>query len=231
MNLDSSHNDPKGSGGHRGQSKEPTPPATPRCRSHPPPPRDSVTCTGALRRTALPTAALQKSTRPERRGITGTVGRDSEGACGEGSRSPARREGRCRSGEREDCASVRPPPALRVRIALVLLCRGTGGGQADGTRPAPVVRPPCDIPLGCCVFTGPWTVTRSSLRMLRRVAAFCRPLRPVLLLVSFPRSRSPVVGLPRLCWLRRVPFARQRRPVVGVLGAVLVVAGGRLTVV
>ena len=36
---------------------------------------------------------------------------------------------------------------------------------------------------------GPWTVTRSPLRMLRRVAAFCRPLRPVLLLVSFPHSR------------------------------------------
>ena len=51
--------------------------------------------------------------------------------------------------------------------------------------------PPCDIPSGCCSFTGPWTVTRSSLRMLRRVAAFCRRLRPVLLLVSFPRSRSP----------------------------------------
>ena len=34
--------------------------------------------------------------------------------------------------------------------------------------------PPCDIPSGCCSFTGPWTVTRSSLRMLRRVAAFCR---------------------------------------------------------
>ena len=46
---------------------------------------------------------------------------------------------------------------------------------------------------------GPWTVTRSSLRMLRRVAAFCRPLRPALLLVSFPRSRSPVVGVPGLC--------------------------------
>ena len=43
---------------------------------------------------------------------------------------------------------------------------------------------------------GPWTVTRSSLRMLRRVAAFCRPLRRVLPLVSFPRSRSPVVGVP-----------------------------------
>ena len=59
--------------------------------------------------------------------------------------------------------------------------------------------PPCDIPSGCCSFTGPWTVTRSSLRMLRRVAAFCRPLRPVLLLVSFPRSRSPVVGALGLC--------------------------------
>ena len=80
--------------------------------------------------------------------------------------------------------------------------------QYDGTlneiwkvRPRPAPPPPpdqgmhwkCDIPLGCCSFTGPWTVTRSPLRMLRRVAAFCRPLRPVLLLVSFPRSRSPVV--------------------------------------
>ena len=59
--------------------------------------------------------------------------------------------------------------------------------------------PLCDIPSGCCSFTGPWTVTCPSLRMLRRVAAFCRPLRPVLLLVSFPRSRSPVVGVLRLC--------------------------------
>ena len=59
--------------------------------------------------------------------------------------------------------------------------------------------PLCDIPSGCCSFTGPWTVTRSSLCMLRRVAAFCRPLRPVLLLVSSPRSRSPVVGVLGLC--------------------------------
>ena len=78
--------------------------------------------------------------------------------------------------------------------------------------------PLCDIPSGCCSFTGPWTVTRSSLRMLRRVAVFCRPLRPVLLLVSFPRSRSPVVGVLGLCWMwRDVPFACQRRPIVGVL--------------
>ena len=59
--------------------------------------------------------------------------------------------------------------------------------------------PLCDIPLGCCFFTGPRTVTRSSLRMLHRVAAFCRPLRPVLLLVSFPCSWSPVVGVLGLC--------------------------------
>ena len=65
----------------------------------------------------------------------------------------------------------------------------------------PTCPPPplCDIPSGCCSFTGPWTVTRSSLRMLRRVATFCQPLRPVLLLVSFPRSRSPVVGVLGLC--------------------------------
>ena len=85
-----------------------------------------------------------------------------------------------------------------------------GGEGVRGVTPPPL----CDIPSGCRSFTGPWTVTRSSLRTLRRVAAFCRPLRPVLLLVSFPRSRSPVVGVLGLCWLRRdVPRARQWRPV------------------
>ena len=59
--------------------------------------------------------------------------------------------------------------------------------------------PPCDIPSGCCSFKGTWTFTRSSLRMLRQIAAFCRPLRPVLQLVLFPRSRSPVVGVLALC--------------------------------
>ena len=70
----------------------------------------------------------------------------------------------------------------------------------------------CDIPSRCCSFTGPWTVTRSSLCVLRQVAAFCRPLRPVLLLVSFLRSRSPVVGVPGLCWWWRVPFVCSRSP-------------------
>ena len=95
---------------------------------------------------------------------------------------------------------------LGFQIRPLLGDTGRGGG----------LPPLCDIPSGCCFFMGPWTVTRSSLRMLRRVAAFCRP---VLLLVSFRRSRSPVVGVPGLCWMwRDVPFARQRRPVVGVLG-------------
>ena len=99
----------------------------------------------------------------------------------------------------------------------------TGGPAATrGARRGPVTpspgqlrSPPRDIPSGCCSFTGPWTVTRSPLRMLRRVAAFCRPLRPVLLLVSFPRSWSPVVGVLGLCWMwHGVPFACQRRPIV-----------------
>ena len=46
--------------------------------------------------------------------------------------------------------------------------------------------------------------------MLRRVAAFCRPLRPVLLLVSFPRSQSPVVGVLGLCWMWHPPPIKQR---------------------
>ena len=108
---------------------------------------------------------------------------------------------------------------FRVRGAQLVCWGGAGCGRVcrlrvSGTQSAPL----CDIPSGCCSFTGPWTVTRSSLRMLRRVATFCRPLRPVLLLVSFPRSRSPVVGVLGLCWMRHgVPFACQRRPIVGVL--------------
>ena len=69
-------------------------------------------------------------------------------------------------------------------------------GRGDlGNSSQPPFAPLCDIPSGCCSFAGPWTVTHSSLRMLRRVAAFYRPLRPVLLLVS----RSPVVGVLGLC--------------------------------
>ena len=96
---------------------------------------------------------------------------------------------------------------LQMSLRLALGAWGTVVGHRLGARERGGYLPPfrcipaplCDIPSGCCFFTGPWTVTRSSLRMLRRVAIFCRPLRPVLLLVSFPRSRSPVVGVPGLC--------------------------------
>ena len=125
-------------------------------------------------------------------------------------------------------ALLTPPPEVKTRHALQISFfptvvplvwrggregRGGKGGSSYGHPNTSLVEwcswdPPCDIPSGCYSFTGPWTVTRSALRMLRRVAAFCRPLRPVLLLVSFPRSRSPVVGVLGLCWLWRVPFVR-----------------------
>ena len=89
--------------------------------------------------------------------------------------------------------------AMCVGVTPTLRPLGTPTGPL--WPPPTPLHPPCDIPSGCCSFTGPWTVTRSSLRMLRRVAAFCRPLRPVLLLVSFPRLRSPVVGVLGLCWM------------------------------
>ena len=114
--------------------------------------------------------------------------------------------------------------------ARVQATAGPQGGRHGRpvSQPPPFRRasPPCDMPSGCCFLTGPWTVTRSSLRTLRWVAVFCRQLQPVLLPVSCPRSRRPVVGVPGLCWMwRDVPFARQRRPGVGVLGVVLVVVG------
>ena len=87
-------------------------------------------------------------------------------------------------------ASLGPRATLRTHLGFA---RGPTPLRVGGwVGPAPL----SDIPSGCCSFTGPWTFTRSSFRMLRRVAAFCRPLRPLLLLVSFPPSRSPVV----VCW-------------------------------
>ena len=109
------------------------------------------------------------------------------------SQSPSRRT------RTATCAPAPPPESRRCRCD-----GGNGVTQTTRQRPQQCHRrtggiPPCDIPSGCCSFTGPWTVTRSSLRVLRRVAAFCRPLRPVLLLVLFPRSRCPVVGVLGLC--------------------------------
>ena len=70
-----------------------------------------------------------------------------------------------------------PPPPPRGPLAKGYL----GGSWRPGPRSRPPqagafrkqvekIRhsdPPCDLPSGCCFFTGPWTVTRSSLRTLR----------------------------------------------------------------
>ena len=98
-----------------------------------------------------------------------------------------------------------PPPPPQGTNRASFERREGGGGFEGGREGGALASPPCDIPSGRGFFTGPWTVTRSSLRMLRRVAAFCRPLRPVLLLVSFPRSRSLVVGVLGLCWMSPPP--------------------------
>ena len=70
-----------------------------------------------------------------------------------------------------------------------------------------------DILSGCGFVTGPWTV--SSLRMLRRVATFCRPLRPMVLLVSFP-SAGPsswrIGGCAGCCRDRFTVFAAHSSP-------------------
>ena len=76
------------------------------------------------------------------------------------------------------------PSALRLQICWVCVPSPTALSPSG---------PLCDIPSGCCFFTGPWTVTRSSLRLLHRVAVFC-VLQPMFLVVSFPYERSPVFG-------------------------------------
>ena len=103
--------------------------------------------------------------------------------------------------------TVRHPPPRQTTVTIQTHWNGCQTCQALVAVPTTsptvnechILAPLCDIPSGCCSFTGPWTVTHSSLCMLRRVATFCLPLRPVLLLVSFPRSRSPVVGVLGLC--------------------------------
>ena len=86
--------------------------------------------------------------------------------------------------------------SVPVPVPVTVSLQEGGGGHPPlvVSRSITLPPPPCvTFRRGAVSLQGPWTVTRSSLRMLRRVAAFCRPLRPVLPLVSFPRSRSPVV--------------------------------------
>ena len=68
----------------------------------------------------------------------------------------------CRSARGFDpCARDQPPPLTAPK-------GGLKGTQRRGWVPLTPI--PCDIPSRCCFFTGPRTVTRSSLRVLRRVA-------------------------------------------------------------
>ena len=72
-----------------------------------------------------------------------------------------------------------PPPPRGTEMLKVALALANPHGPAW---PPPNPPPPPRVTFRRVVapLRGPWTVTRSSLRMLRRVAAFCRPLRPVL---------------------------------------------------
>ena len=87
------------------------------------------------------------------------------------------------------------------------------------------MRPPAplrDIPSGCGFFPGPWTVTRSSLCMLRRGCVLLAAAGARAGVVSAFAVRSgwcagavlvavgascalavPVIGVPQLCWLSR----------------------------
>ena len=98
--------------------------------------------------------------------------------------------------------------------ALGLSTAGGGGGGRvlqgphGRTPPPPTHRKGLKLTGPCVTFCRAVVSLRGPgqspvLRMLRRVAAFCRPLRPVLLLVSFPRSRGPAVGVLGLCWMWR----------------------------
>ena len=117
-------------------------------------------------------------------------------------------------------------PNLRPR-ATKAQSRGNKGQNGPrlqytkGVQPLPLSPPAplCDIPSGCCFFTGPWTITCSSLRMLRRVAAFCRPLRLVLLLVSFPQCAGAVLDVAGCA------VCTSAAPSCWCIGVVLVVAG------
>ena len=80
------------------------------------------------------------------------------------------------------------PKARQEGFELAGVPQNQGGWLLQSPTPhSPGIRPLWNIPSGCGFFAEPWTVTRSSLCVLRQVAAFCRPLRPVFLVVSLSR--------------------------------------------
>ena len=79
-------------------------------------------------------------------------------------------QGRMEAEEGGGGGSPDPPPCQQ---------RATKDGAVTAGELRSRYAPLCDIP-------GPWTVTRSSLRVLRRVSAFGWLLQPVFLVVSLP---------------------------------------------
>ena len=147
-------------------------------------PRRSRRCRG-------PPAASRRARRPRRRGwrprASGTRGGRTLRRCG--APTDARVTGGGGGGLRARPHPTAPPPHPWTPSPCGALY-GPGGTPAVALR-RPPPPPVCDIPSRCCLFTGPWTVTRSPLRMSRRVAAFRRPLRPVLLRASFLTPAPP----------------------------------------
>ena len=83
------------------------------------------------------------------------------------------RGGRCRAGEAAEGKTPPPPPKLwKWGVSLGSLCGM--GVQTKGHEHAAVPPPPplCHISSGCSFFTGPWTVPRSPLRVLRQANSF-----------------------------------------------------------
>ena len=66
--------------------------------------------------------------------------------------------------------------------------------------------PLCDIPSGCCFFTGPWTVTHSSLRMLRCEPARCPGC------FTLHCGRAVILGSSHLSYIRGSSLAHHSFP-------------------
>ena len=106
-----------------------------------------------------------------------------------------------RVGEFRAPGAVRARPSGPPAGAAARWCCGTqsgvgegGGAPAEGCIGRGAGTPRVTCRRVAVSLRGPGQSPVPSLRMLRRVAAFQRPLRPVFLLVPLPRLRGPVVG-------------------------------------